>query len=236
MADDDSIFSRRDFVRKGVYASAGFALGGYAIQNLASMQKPTSSTVLPYEGALNVGGPAPRPLPVIDIEFAADGTIMGLEESLERLWYCGVNEFPGVRPGATDDNAFYFSESPEGVGAWYDELHGEPMRKADFESAEPKNSGWILGAGGTWRKAGGQGIPVIVVKLPDSEAPEEATDGFVATSGKCVHLCCVPAAGVSPQAPSYDAEKNIFCTCHKSVYDPRQIVQSNYLADRPPQE
>lgn len=236
MADDDSIFSRREFVKKGVYASAGLALGGYAIQNIASMQKPSTSEVKPYVGALNVGGPAPRPLPVIGFDVASDGTLVGSEGSLEALWYCGVNEFPGIRPGATDDNTFYYVESPEGTRAWYDELHGDPMRAADFDDAEPRQEGWILGAQGVWRKAGGQGIPIIVVKLPESEAPEEAVDGLVATSGKCVHLCCVPGAGISDQAPSFDAEDLIFCTCHNSRYDPSQIVQRTYLADKPPQE
>lgn len=235
MADDDSIFSRREFVKKGVYASAGLALGGYAIQNIASMQKPTSAEVKRYTGALNVGGPAPRPLPLIPFTFDGE-TLVGSTENLDWLWYCGLNEFPGIRPDATDDNTFYYVESPEGTRAWYDDLHGEPMRRSDFDDAEPRRPGWILGAQGTWRKAGGQGIPIIVVKLPESEAPEEANEGLVAVSGKCVHLCCVPGAGISDQSPSFDAEDLIFCTCHNSRYDPAQIVERTYLADKPPQE
>lgn len=233
--DDESIFSRREFVKGAVYASAGFALGGYALQNVVSMQKPTSSAVLPYEGALNVGGPAPRPLPVIPIELQPNGDIAGVPENLDWLWYCGLNTVPAIREGAGRDQMFRYVEAPEGTSAWYDERHGEVMNRDHFLQASQDQGGSPVGAGGKWREEGGTSIPVIVIYLGD-EAPEQAVDGLMATSGKCVHLCCVPGYNISPQAPSYDAQGRIFCTCHKSVYDPRQIVERTYLADRPKEE
>lgn len=234
--EDESIFSRREFVKGAVYASAGFALGGYALQNVVSMQKPTSSAVLQYTGALNVGGPAPRPLPLIPLEFQSNGDIAGVPEQLDWLWYCGLNTLPAIHEGAGADQLFRYIEAPEGTSAWYDEFHGDVMNRQDFLDASEDEGGAPVGAGGKWREEGGSSIPVIVIYLGD-EAPEEhATDGFLATSGKCVHLCCVPGFDISPQRFSYDADGKIFCTCHKSVYDPRQVVERTYLADRPQTE
>lgn len=227
---EKSPLSRRSFVKGAVYASAGFALGGYALQNAASMLKPSTHTVERYKGVLNVGGPAPRPLPLIPVDFEG-GTIVGSTEHLEWLWYCGLNQFPGIRPGATDDDTFTFAEPPEGTDAWYGDLAGQAMRRRDFLDRAGEGP---VGANGTWRKVGGQAIPVIVVHLGD-RAPAEATDGFLATSGKCVHLCCVPGYNQSRQRFDHDADDRIYCTCHHSVYDPRVVVERTYLAERPPE-
>lgn len=233
---DKSVFSRREFVKGSVYAALGLTVGGYAFQNIASMQKPGRTKVVPYDGALNVGGPAPRPIPLIPMGFNGGNELVGKPESLDWLWYCGLNEFPGIREDATDDNRFYYVESPEGTKSWYDERAGDVMKKEHFiEVAESSDYNAPVGAGGAWREVGGAPIPVIVVYMRD-EAPEASVDGFLATSGKCVHLCCVPGFNISPQRFDYDSNDLIFCTCHKSRYDPKTIVRRTYLASKPPED
>lgn len=231
-----SPLSRRSFVKGAVYASAGFALGGYALQNAASTIKPASTRVVAYRGVLNVGGPAPRPLPLVPLALHDDGALAGRADHLDWLWYCGLNKLPPIRPDApVRDGLFRYAEAPEGTSAWYDALRGEVMNRQDFLDRAEASGGAPVGAGGTWREQGGTSIPVIVIYLGE-QAPDAAVEGFLATSGKCVHLCCVPGFNVSPQRFAKNADDRIFCICHGSIYDARTVVESTYLAELPPDE
>jgi Rieske Fe-S protein len=59
---------------------------------------------------------------------------------------------------------------------------------------------------------------------------ETAPQGFVAWLNKCTHFCCVPKYKGLDGAAKFDAENEVYCPCHQSVYEPFSIVPSLFTA------
>ena len=53
---------------------------------------------------------------------------------------------------------------------------------------------------------------------------------FVAWLDKCTHFCCVPTFKGTAQSAQFEAENDVYCPCHQSVYDPYSIVRGSYVA------
>ena len=50
-------------------------------------------------------------------------------------------------------------------------------------------------------------------------------DEFIASSTFCPHFCCIPGYKEAEKlAASRDAGDKLFCTCHFSIYNPREPV------------
>ncbi|MFB6139550.1 MAG: ubiquinol-cytochrome c reductase iron-sulfur subunit [Halosimplex sp.] len=70
-------------------------------------------------------------------------------------------------------------------------------------------------------------------KLPDAVRNfiEAATaDNFLAWLDKCTHFCCVPGYKQLEGSANFDAQNDVYCQCHQSVYDPFSPVQKQFVA------
>lgn len=235
----DSIWSRRDFVRGAVVGAGAAATGALGLQLAASTLGPlTRPPTVTYRGALNVGGPAPRPQPLIPVEVADGGYIFCRSEHLDWLYYCGMEMLPGLRADDPVDELVRYGESPyDEPEAWFADRRGEAMRRDHFVAqADAEEGGAPVGAVGTWRGPPGEGVPVVVIYMGDA-APDvpEADAGFLAAAAKCVHLCCVAEVDLSPYEvrASRDADGKLFCRCHGAVFDPAVIVERQYRPSWP---
>jgi len=97
---------------------------------------------------------------------------------------------------------------------------------------------------GTWRSqdAGTSGtMPVQVLRIPSSRFDQITTESqpwldaaseqnFIAWLDKCTHFCCVPGFKATAQSTHFDAENDVYCPCHQSVYNPYSIVGGSYVA------
>jgi len=60
-------------------------------------------------------------------------------------------------------------------------------------------------------------------------------EGFIAWLNKCTHFCCVPGWKTQASSAAFNAENDIYCQCHQSVYDPFSPVLKQFVAlPRPP--
>jgi len=148
---------RRRFIR-GVVGSA--ALASVAAGGAASVQTATSPTgagggTTTYVGIENTAGPAPRGMPIVPIEIADDGTIVGrwppvseqqsggrtIKVANEEIggvnysstWfqYCGVQQLPGVQPDADANNTF---TTKQGSYEWQNEYENNSSLTVDMFS------------------------------------------------------------------------------------------------------
>ncbi|NHN47369.1 ubiquinol-cytochrome c reductase iron-sulfur subunit [Halostella sp. JP-L12] len=161
--------------------------------------------------------------------------------------YCGIQSYAGLDPEADMDNFFRYSPSPPPSYGWQGEetSGGDIVQVSDFQDYE--SWGNDIGQGGlgkpaaaTWRSQGDDvdTIPVIVVRSPiieemaqDDEWLAASTDqGFMAWLNKCTHFCCVPGWKASEGAAKFNAEDDVYCQCHQSVYDPFSIVETTFTA------
>ena len=175
----------------------------------------------------------------------------GIEYSNEWFQYCGVQTYPGVVPTADQDNFFRYADSPPYEWQSSEVSAGDKVHVDDFSDYE--TWGNDIGQAGvgkpafaTWRSQGvpqGQTMPVQIIRSTRvAEAVQQAggevgswleastQDDFIAILDKCTHFCCVPGFKSFADSAKFDAEDEIYCQCHQSVYDPYQIVKKQFVA------
>lgn len=244
---------RRAFV-KGALGAATLGVAGaagFGIFKQAAIVKPSTIKSIKYLGAkVLVGSPAPRGVPLIPIRVNADGFVEGVPEDDDELYldwyrYCSHEEAPGLAdPGFTSDNTIeYFLTEEKLVAAgaeakerwWYADKLEQPIRASDFA-----NLPFGSGAAFRWRSHGLSGNDVvtgILLKLDPSEfnMPESELSKYmdmdhnlIAFSSFCTHFCCVPGWKEDPTADKLGFWDMIFCTCHNSRYDPRELTEYTF--------
>jgi len=284
MSEDDKYpeeSGRRRFV-KGVVGSA--ALSSVGATTAGTINPMTSATgagggATTFVGIQNVDGPAPRGMPMIPVRVDDNGDLQGYwpeeeerqeggrtitvaEEELggqlySSRWfqYCGVETYPGVRPGADQDNYFRYAEGPPYTWQQEEVSAGDKASVEDFADYETWNNDIGTTANGkpatvTWRSQGAsdeQTMPVQVLRippdrfqqiknrLPDSmsswlDAATPSGDTFIAWLNKCTHFCCVPGFKSLTGSANFGAEDEVYCQCHQSVYDPFSPTEKQFTA------
>ena len=185
----------------------------------------------------------------IQIAETEDFKGSGVTYSTEWFQYCGVESYAGINPQYDSDNYFRVGSNPgyDWMGETYSE--GDKLHVDDFADYETWSNG-IGRAGlgkpatGRWRSEDAENIiPIQVIKSKEIEKAtgqdawlEASTDeGFDAWLKKCTHFCCVPQYK-SEGSAKFNAENDVYCQCHQSVYDPFSIVQTLFVARPRPQE
>lgn len=239
---------RRTFVRRAVGTAAFGAAGAVGLGTVA----PLSTTIgiriprFPYFGAKIIDGPAPKGIPIIPVKIDDDGNVTGdpsfapedTESILEWYKYCSHDEAPGLEPGFTDDNKFYYFQNQEkihvaeaqGIDLWYKNKLDKPMKVDDFTE-------YGRGAPFKWRsqnQVDNNIVTGIAIKVrPDqvkglAEAEELIGGPFmdqdiIAFCSFCAHFCCVPGYKEAKDAEARGYWEQMFCTCHGSAYDPLDL-------------
>ncbi|MFB6106340.1 MAG: ubiquinol-cytochrome c reductase iron-sulfur subunit [Halobacteriaceae archaeon] len=182
--------------------------------------------------------------------------IGGIEYSPSWFQYCGVQQYQGLQPSYEGDNYFrYVPSSSPNAYDWHADMAGNRINVGDFEGYETwgngiGKSGLGMPAAGTWRSQNvDNSMPVQLIRstrieeaaqnpqTPGEEFLAAASDqGVIAILDKCTHFCCVPGFKLSAQSEKFDAENDIFCPCHQSVYDPFSIVKVSFVAYPRPEE
>ncbi|MFB6074396.1 MAG: ubiquinol-cytochrome c reductase iron-sulfur subunit [Haloarculaceae archaeon] len=265
---------RRRFV-KGIVGSAALSsvgAGGAAALDATTQPSGQGGGTTTYFGIENIGGPAPRGMPMIPIEITSSGEIQGVPPStaaeasasgfngsgVPYIWewfqYCGVQSYAGIGPADNADNLFRASQ---GTYHWQNDYEdGAPLTVDMFSDYQDWGNG--IGRSGlgkpgmaTWRSQaeGAQTIPVQVLRTPavgkmvDAQGEysdiDESVRAFVegataqnvmAWLDKCTHFCCTPGFKADPVSAKFDAENDVYCPCHQSVYNPFSVVQRNFVA------
>ncbi|MFH5798497.1 ubiquinol-cytochrome c reductase iron-sulfur subunit [Haladaptatus sp. CMAA 1911] len=173
----------------------------------------------------------------------AEMKIGGMTYSPEWFQYCGVQTYKGVDPESDQDNYFRYKE-----GASYewqaDVEAGGKVHVDDFDDYETWGNG--IGKSGlgkpgtvTWRSQdvdSSQTLTVQVLRSPliekkDNQWVNASTDkGFVAWLNKCTHFCCVPKFKGIAGSAKFNAQDDVYCPCHQSVYDPFSLVKKSFVA------
>ncbi|HKJ57622.1 MAG TPA: ubiquinol-cytochrome c reductase iron-sulfur subunit [Halobacteriales archaeon] len=175
--------------------------------------------------------------------------IGGIEYGAQWFQYCGVQTYPGLQPDADQDNYFRYADNPPYQWQSDEVSAGDQVNVSDFEDFE--SWGNDIGQAGigkpamvTWRSqdVGGSGtMPVQVLRIPPDDFEQVTSDSqewldaaseqnFIAWLDKCTHFCCVPTFKGTEQSAQFDAENDVYCPCHQSVYDPYSIVGGSYVA------
>lgn len=194
---------RRRFVKGVVGASAIAGIGstGAAAVNTATPAVGSGGGITPFMGIEQIGGPAPRGMPIIPVEIDEDGTIRGRwpevkEETVQgqteylaqeeiggitysSQWfqYCGKQTSPALLPQADQDNRFLASEQAQ--YEWQSELEaGAPLKLSQFEDYQEWGNG--IGDAGvgkpasaTWRSDGLESANTLQVTVIRSPLIEE---------------------------------------------------------------
>ncbi|KYH25721.1 rieske [2Fe-2S] domain protein [Halalkalicoccus paucihalophilus] len=195
---------RRRFVKGvvGAGAIAGLGSTGAVAVNTATAPAGSGGGITPFMGIEQVGGPAPRGMPIIPVEIAEDGTISGrwpelVEEQVQgqtiqlaqeeiggitysSQWfqYCGKQTSPALLPAADLDNRFL--SSGQSQYEWQSELEeGAPLNISDFEDYEEwsndiGDAGVGKPAAATWRSEGLESGETLGVVVMRSPLIEEA--------------------------------------------------------------
>jgi len=272
MADTDKYpteSGRRRFV-KGVVGSATLAGIGTAAASAVGTATHSSGAgggPTTFVGIENTRGPAPRGMPMIPLETDSEGFLKGVwpDEIQEDIgvmeiagqryttsWfqYCGVQTYPGVRPGTEQDNFFRSASGPQFEWQEEEKSAGDKLHVDDFSDYETWNNG--IGDAGVGKPASAswrsvdlspqETMPVQVLRSPrveelansDGQTGEwfsaATEDGFMAWLNKCSHFCCVPGFKSTDQAVKFGAENEVYCPCHQSVYDPFTPVFGTFIA------
>ncbi|SFR58186.1 hypothetical protein SAMN04487947_2531 [Halogeometricum rufum] len=167
----------------------------------------------------------------------------GVTYTSEWFQYCGVESYAGIEPDYDSDNYFISGSNP-GYD-WQSEAYseGDRLHVDDFSDYREwgngvGQSGIGKGATGRWRSEDAE--DVIPIQVLRSERIEEAAqndpwlqastqDGFIAWLNKCTHFCCVPKYKTEG-SEKFNAENDVYCQCHQSVYDPFSIVETLFVA------
>jgi Rieske Fe-S protein len=282
MSEDDKYpgdSGRRRFV-KGVVGSATLATVGAtsagAINPMTS-QTGVGGGATTFVGIERIAGPAPRGMPMIPVRIDEEGDLLGYwpeeeetqeagrtvtiaEEELggqlyssEWFQYCGVETYPGIRPGVDQDNYFRYAEGSPYEWQQNDVEPGDVANVEDFadyeswsnEIGEEENG---KPATVTWRSQGAsdeQTMPVQVLRIPEGrfqqmkdrsgisewlDAASPEGDTFIAWLNKCTHFCCVPGFKSLEDSASFGAKNQVYCQCHQSVYDPFSPIERQFTA------
>lgn len=184
----------------------------------------------------------------------AEMDLGGTTYSSSWFQYCGVQTYAGINPEADQDDVF---RAEVGTYDWQSDMdNGQALNIADFADYEEWRND--VGRGGLgkpgkakWRSEGDnvQTIPVQVLRSPEvpkmiagegkyANLPgdvrtflDAATEqDIMAWLNKCTHFCCVPGFKAYPGSARFDAENEVYCQCHQSVYDPFQPVRRQFTA------
>ena len=269
---------RRRFV-KGVVGSATLATVGAT--SASAINPMTSATgvgggATTFVGIENTAGPAPRGMPMIPVRIEngelkgywpeeketqeAGRTVTVAEEDLggqtyssEWFQYCGVETYPGIRPGADQDNVFRYASGPPYEWQQEEVEPGDTVKVSDFADYEDWNNDIGEEQNGkpatvTWRSqdvSDSDTLPVQLLRIPDAvfekrkaesgmsswlEAASPDGDTFIAWLNKCTHFCCVPGFKSLEGSGRFGASNKVYCQCHQSVYDPFSPAEVQYTA------
>ena len=184
----------------------------------------------------------------LEVQVARE-EVGGIEYGAQWFQYCGVQTYPGLQPDADQDNYFRYADNPPYQWQTDEVSAGDQVHVDDFADFESWGNG--IGQAGigkpamvTWRSqdVGGSGtMPVQVLRIPPDDWEGITTDSqewldaaseqnFIAWLDKCTHFCCVPTFKGTEQSTQFDAENDVYCPCHQSVYDPYSIVGGSYVA------
>lgn len=195
---------RRRFVKGvvGAAAIAGLGSTGAVAVNTATTPSGSGGGITPFMGIEQIGGPAPRGMPLIPVEIDDEGVISGrwpevVEEQVEgqtvylaqediggitysSQWfqYCGKQTSPALLPRAEQDNRFL--SSGQSQYEWQSDLEdGAPLTLSDFDDYEEWGNG--IGdegvgkpAAATWRSDGLESGETLGVVVMRSPLIEEA--------------------------------------------------------------
>ena len=183
--------------------------------------------------------------------LVAEMDMGGVTYSSEWFQYCGVESYEGIQPDYESENLFrvgsttgyeWMSDLEEGEVLTVDMFDNYPIWGNDIGRA-----GIGKPATGRWRSEDADNIiPIQVLRSPIIEeiangntgAPQSIVDwvnastdqGFIAWLNKCTHFCCVPGFKLDEVSARFEAENDVYCGCHQSVYDPFSIVQTLFVA------
>ncbi|MFB6164933.1 MAG: ubiquinol-cytochrome c reductase iron-sulfur subunit [Haloarculaceae archaeon] len=188
----------------------------------------------------------------------AETSVGGYDYKSTWFQYCGVQNYTGIEPEPQADVTNFFKSAAGSPYGWQGDSKsaGDKLFVDDFSDYRQWGNG--IGTSGlgkpamaTWRSDAEnvQTIPVQVLRsteieklaagkgkyadLPDAVHGfvDAATDqGFIAWLDKCTHFCCVPGFKASPASEKFEAENEVYCPCHQSVYDPFSPVEKSFVA------
>lgn len=249
---------RRTFVRRAAATAGLAALGasGMGMFRQVAVLEDMIVRQVDYVGVrVLAGSPAPRGLPLVPLAVNADGFVEGVPETdgenhLDWYRYCGHESAPGLRPGGTSDNVLrYFLNEEKLITAddaqreawWYRDRIGEPVHVDEWS-----NRPYGTGAAVQWRSVGETGddiVTALVLKLdPDAftgkvrdQLPRfmDMDHHLLGVSTYCTHLCCVPGWKEDQAASRLGFWDMIFCTCHNSRFDPRELETYTFTMRAP---
>jgi Rieske Fe-S protein len=184
----------------------------------------------------------------------------GVDYSTEWFQYCGVQSYTGLSPDYEGDNLLHadagnaYDWQSEAVS------EGDPFTVSMFDEYESYDTGiGAAGLGqpatGTWRSQDTEStMPIQVLRSPAIEELAETgsttvlgetyeasgttqqwikaacPQGFIAWLNKCTHFCCVPGWKQLAGSATFNAENQVYCQCHQSVYQPFSIVETLFTA------
>jgi Rieske Fe-S protein len=243
---------RRTFVKTAVAAAAVGAVGATGAGLVVPLSTAGGLRIrrFPYVGARKAAGPAPQGIPLIPLQVNADGEIEGVpkleganvEHSLEWYRYCSHEATPGLELGFTDDNVLRYFNNPAkvrvaeqelGAPLWYAPLLDQRVRADHFTQVGH-------GAPFRWRSEGQVDTNIItgiVIRVDPTELQGRDVTPFLATHEDktfiafcsfCAHFCCVPGYQESKIPREKGLFDKIYCTCHDTVYDPRDLRQYTF--------
>jgi len=243
----------------GPTGSGGGGTQFFGIENIAG-PAPRGMPIIPIEitGDNQIQGVEPSVAEELSTEQASNGFAgSGVPYTFSWFQYCGVQSYAGLDPEREADNLFRVSSAGTSSYDWQSDLEvGAPLTVDMFDDYEEWGNG--IGQDGlgkpafaTWRSEGENAstIPVQVLRSPRvsemangegefSEVPESvqtflqgATDqNFIAWLNKCTHFCCAPGFKHLGGSAKFEAENQVYCGCHQSVYDPFSPVQRTFIA------
>lgn len=245
---------RRQFVKTAIGAATVGAVGATTAGLVVPLSTGGGLKVrrFPYLGARRIGGPAPQGIPLIPLTVNDEGFLEGIPElgmfpdakephSLEWYKYCSHEGAPGLRKGFTEDNVLrYFNNlakvaqaETEGIPIWYKSKLDGKVHIDDFDEVDK-------GAPFRWRSEGQEQnniITGIAIRVSKDSVRGKFPEGFIASRDDkdviafcsfCAHFCCVPGYQESQIPLKQGLFDKIYCTCHDSVYDPRQIKEYTF--------
>lgn len=244
--------SRRSFVKTALGAATVGAVGATGAGLVVPLSTAGGLKIrrFPFLGARKIGGPAPQGIPLIPLTINKEGFIEGVPElgafegskephSLEWYKYCAHEAAPGLRPEFTQDNVMRYFNNPvkvaaaesQGIPIWYKNKLDRKMRADDFAEVDQ-------GAPCRWRSEGQEQnniITGIVIRVRKDDVKGSVPEGFIASTEDdrhfigfcsfCAHFCCVPGYQESEIPLQKGLFDKIYCTCHDSVYDPRDVKE-----------
>jgi Rieske Fe-S protein len=187
----------------------------------------------------------------IEVQIAITEDYGGTGRTYSQEWfqYCGVESYEGLEPDHDSENFFRSSSSP--AYQWQSETYegGDRLHIDDFSDYETwgndiGDSGIGKPAMGRWRSEDTEStIPIQVVRSTEiEEAAQEdpwleatTAEGCIAWLNKCTHFCCVPGFKSLEGSAKFNAENDVYCPCHQSVYDPFSLVETLFVARPRPQ-